>query len=69
MQTFLKTRLVKGRVSVSMNNQAEWDVGVMSAQPPAKQNVGSHQRLSIHRYSPWVSAYGFVSGHVLNLSG
>ena len=28
-----------------------------------------NQRLSIHRYSPWVSAYGFVRAHVLNLNG
>ena len=27
------------------------------------------QRLSIHKYSPWVSAYGFVSAQVLEFKG
>ena len=28
-------------------------------------SVQGRQRLSIHRYPPWVSAYGFVSADVL----
>ena len=31
--------------------------------------IDANQRLSTHRYSRWVSAYGFVSARVLNLNG